>query len=243
MGLMTSIYSSLGYVKLVRGDRQGAEKYLERAFELGMRKPAYLTAYGSMLMQKGEYERCKEVYNRALDNLGVNTMYYAAIVGSIITCDYKLGDKEKALAAAKDLYETVKNGTTYVIYGYLLMAEGRLDEALVINREGFEYDENDVAICDNLGQNYYFLEDRENAKIYFEKALDIKREMPDSCYFLAQIYLDEGNIERAYYLLDDAMDSAISALTTVTRRQIEERFQSVENIYNRIKAARGEDVE
>lgn len=227
MSFKTNFYGMKGYLEFAKNKTDAAERDLEKAYKLGLDKPSYLTAYGSLLMQKGDYVKCKEVYEKAYDGLGVNVMYYTAIKCSIITCDYKLGDVEKAFEDAREIFNEIKNGTTYVIYGYMLMARGMLDQALEINREAFEYDSDDVAICDNLAQTYYKMGDTENAEIYFKKALEIKRDMIDSCYHLALIYIAKGKIDEAYELLDDAHDGKFSALTTVTPEELNKKYEEL----------------
>ncbi len=219
-----------GYVEMTQGKKDEAEKDLSWAFEHGLTKPAYLTAYGALLMQRRKYEKCLEVYLRALENTPEDSGFMPAIKASIITCRAKLGQNENALEEAKKLYDEYKSSTIYMLYGYLLMQAGQLDEALKVNLEGYEYDEKDASICDNLGQTYYLMGDTENAKKYFTQAIDIKYNMVDSCYFLAEIYLAEDNLKKAYDLLDDAKDAPFSALTTVTREQINEKYELVEKM-------------
>lgn len=230
MSLKTNFYGFKGYIELAKDKYDAAERDLTKAYKLGLEKPAYLIAYGTLLMQKGDYALCKEVYEKAYEGLGVNVMYYNAIKSSIITCDYKLGNIEQSLKDAEEMFNEMKNGTTYVIYGYILMMQGMLEKALEINREAFDYDPDDVAICDNLAQTYYRLGDIENAKIYFQKALEIKRNMIDSCYYLALIYIDEGKIDEAFELLDDAHDSKFSALTTVTPEELNKKYEELKNL-------------
>lgn len=232
MGFKSDMTGFIGYWKMAKGKKTEAEKYLSKAYSEGITKPAYLTAYGALLMQNQNYEKCLEVYNRALENSPEGSAYMSAIKCSIITCRYKLGQEAEALEEAEKLYEKQKNSTIYTLYGYLLMKAGRFEEALKVNLEGYEYDEKDVAVCDNLGQTYYLMGDTANAKIYFEKAIDIKYNMVDSCYFLAEIYLEEDNLKKAYDLLDDAKDAPFSALTTVTREQIEQKLNEVESLMN-----------
>lgn len=235
MGFLTNFYGFKGYLALAKKNRVEAEKNLEKAYDMGLEKPSYLMAYGSLLMQKGDFAKCKEVYQKAYDGLGVNVALYTAIRCSIITCKYKLGEIEEALVEAKEMYGEMKCGTTFMLYGYLLMDQNKIEEALAVNLEGYEYDSMDVAVCDNLGQTYYRMGDMENAKKYFEEAIEIKRDMPDSCYFLALLALEEGDVKRAYYLLDDARDATLSALTTVTKEEIEKKYKEVEEIYENSK--------
>ncbi len=230
MGFKVNYKGLRGYCEMAKGNKTAAEKDLSWAYENGLEKPAYLTAYGALLMQKRDYEKCLEVYLRALKNTQESSGFMPAIKASIITCRYKLGQSENALEEAENLYNAYKSSTIYMLYGYLLMKAGRLEDALRVNLEGYEYDEEDAAICDNLGQTYYLMGDNENAKKYFEKAVKIKYNLPDSCYYLAEIYIAEDNLKRAYDLLDDAKDAPFSALTTVTREQITEKYEYVEKM-------------
>lgn len=230
MGFKANFYGLKGYLEMAKNKKEAAERDLSKAYEMGMEKPAYLVAYGSLLMQQGDYIKCKEVYEKAENILGVDVMYYTAIKCSLATCDYKLGNVEKALDEALTVFNEYKNSTTYVIYGYLLMSQGMLERALEVNKEAFEYDPDDVAICDNLGQTYYKLNDMQNAEMYFQKALEIKRGMIDSCYYLALIRLEQGRTDEAFELLDDAMDSGFSALTTVTKDELTQKFNEVKGL-------------
>lgn len=232
MGIKARISAFKGYYCMIKGNRTDAYKYLSEAYDGGVKKPAYLTAYGALLMQEGNFEKCREVFEKALDNSYDKPGFIPAITCSIITCRYKMGEKEEALKEAEELWNDIKNSTTYVLYGYLLMAMGRIDDALKINTEAFEYDDEDVAICDNLAQTYYSLGDMENAKKYFERAVSIKYNMVDSCYFLSRIYIQEGELKKAYNLLEDAKDAPFNALTTVTKEELNRAFDEIDKIVN-----------
>ena len=231
MGFRTNYKGLRGYCEMAKGNKAAAEKNLSWAYEHGLTKPAYLTAYGALLMQQKNYQKCLEVYTRAVQNTPENSGFMPTIKASIITCRYKLGQQDDSiLEDARALYEEHKSSTIYMLYGYLLMRAGKLEEALKINLEGYEYDDKDASLCDNLGQTYYLMGDTENAKKYFTQAVNIKYNMVDSCYFLAEIYMAEDNIKKAYDLLDDAKDAPFSALTTVTREQINENYELAEKI-------------
>ena len=146
MGFKVNYKGLRGYCEMAKGNKTAAEKDLSWAYENGLEKTAYLTAYGALLMQKRDYEKCLEVYLRALKNTPESSGFMPAIKASIITCRYKLGQSENALEEAENLYNAYKSSTIYMLYGYLLMKAGRLEDALKVNLEGYEYDEEDAAI-------------------------------------------------------------------------------------------------
>ncbi len=229
MGFKEKFYGFKGYFALIKGNIEEAEKYLRIAYEAGTTKTAYVMSYGSILMRKQSFAESLEVFNRAKELCTEKEQNYIPMIESnIITCRYRLGELEGALEDVEKLFAENKISITYMLYAYMLMRAGRLDDALKINLEGYEYDEKDVGICDNLGLNYYFLGDKENAKRYFEEALAIKYNMVDSCYYLALIYIEESNLEKAYDLLEEAKEAPFSALTNVTREEINEKYAEVE---------------
>lgn len=228
MGLKSELRAMRGYFKMSKGKWDEAYPDLEFAYESGTTKPQYLTAYGALLMQKCNYEKCLEVYERAIKHTPEESGFWPSIKCSMITCKYKLGQMDNALEEVAKLYDEYKSSTVYMLYGYLLMKSGELEKALEVNLEGYDYDQEDAAICDNLGQNYYLMENYEEAKKYFDKALRIKFNMVDSCYFLADIFLMEEHYQKAFDLLEEAMEAPFSALTTVTREQIKEKFDFCE---------------
>ncbi len=228
MGIMTNIKGFLGYMNLGKNKKEKAEKYFSEAYESGMTKDIYLLSYGALLMQKHDYVKCKEVYQRALSLDTEKANVKRAIVCSIAVCDYKLGNKEEAIEKVKALYdEDNKSSTVYTIYGYFLMREGQLDEALKVNLEGYSYDEDDVSVLDNLGQTYLAMGDKENAKKFFELAVEEKNTMPDSCYYLAEMYMEDGDLRKAKKLLMNLEDVNFSALTTVTREEVDALLEKV----------------
>lgn len=233
MSFKCSLLGLKGHMKMVKGKDAEAEKYLSEAYDLGMTSSTYLFSYGTLLMRKHDYQKCLEVYERAFDNTSESMPYIDVIRCSIITCHYKLGLEEQALKEIEELYNSgARNSTIYMVYGYLLMHAGRYDDALKINLEGLDYDENDIAVMDTLGQTYYRMGDIENAKKYFNMAIEIKYNIVDSCYFMALICMDEGKLLKAKDYLTDIIDAPFSALTTVTREEIQTKLKEVKLALN-----------
>ena len=243
MGLMVNYKGFMGYYKLAKHDTVAAKRYFEEAYAKGLSKSSYLTAYATLLLQEKNYEKALEVFRKAYHAADATSQIKWSIKANLATCYFKLDEKDQALEIAEELYENQKNGTAYVLYGYFLLNAGKTEEALAVNLKGYEYDDEDAPICDNLGQTYYAMGDFENAEKYFTKALDIKDDMIDSLYFMAEIFCKKEKYNRAYELLEEALDAPVPALATVTKEKIQQKMQEIKSLCSTTLNEKGEEVD
>lgn len=126
----------------------------------------------------------------------------------------------------QEVHNKLKNTRTYALLGYLLIEAGDLDKALAFNLEAYDYDDTDAELIDNLAQTYYRLGDKENALKYFKLA----EENPDqisTLYHLGCLYQEKGDLEGAREMFNRALERDISAISSISRSQIEERLASL----------------
>ncbi len=228
MSFAVNFKGFMGYYKLAKKEPEKAKKYFEEAYAKGLSKSGYLTAYASLLMQEQQYEKALEVFQKAYRAVDATAQLKAGIKANLAICYFKQGDKERALELAEEMYDNQRSGTSYVLYGFLLLDAGRTEEALKINLKGYEYDEEDAAICDNLGQTYYAMGDMENAEKFFQKALDEKDDMVDSLYFMAELCCKKEKYDAAREYLEAAKEAPIPALSVITKEMIQQKMDEIE---------------
>ena len=116
----------------------------------------------------------------------------------------------------------------YQTLGYLYVEAGDFEKAVAFNTEAYEYDDEDAITLDNLGQTYYRLgNDKEKAKLYFEKALEAKPGQIDTLYFLAQYDIEAGDKEAARAKLEKALNGRFSPLNYATREKVQHAIDSL----------------
>lgn len=204
-----------------KGDYRTALKLYEEAYAKGMDKPRLLKSYCVLLIRTSQFDRALDVIKKLektpLDSKAKTDIHinYAIIL-------WKKGHLDRAMEILEDEFRRTKNGTLYSIIGYLKIEQGNLDEALRFNREAVEYDDEDAVFLDNLAQTYYRLaNDKENAKVYFDKAIAIKPNAIDTNYFLALYDIENGDIESAKDRLDTARMGMTSPLNYATPEMID----------------------
>ena len=93
----------------------------------------------------------------------------------------------------------------------------QVDKALAFCKEAADYDEEDAICMDNLAQFYYrVLGDRENAKIWFDKAIAQRPGQIDTLWFLSRYDLEKGDTASAVQKLKKMLDGRFSPLNYAT---------------------------
>ena len=104
--------------------------------------------------------------------------------------------------------------------------EKNVEKAKAFLLAALDYDDEDSVCLDNLGQFYYrVLEDKEAARTYFEKALEVKDSQIDTLWFLSRYDLDAGDTQKAIARLQKAMQGRFSPLNYATREMVTEELK------------------
>jgi len=226
--MMGNIYGFLGYYNHSRSNLEKAKRFYEKAIKAGTKKAPYLLAYGVLLLREGKFEKAKELFSAVLLNYSTKEQYKTMAKTNISLAYWKLGDIDTAVDMMEEVHIKYPSGQVYGSLGYLLIEKGDLERALEYNLEALDYDDDDPVVLDNLGQIYYKMGDIEKAKEYFEKAEEEKDDQAITLYYLGRIYSQQGNKELAKEKLEKALNCNITALSAVTREDIQEVLVNLE---------------
>lgn len=222
MGLMTVFKAQKARKAHQEGRTEEAMKLYQEVMDEGNKDPAVFLPYSVLLIRNGRYAEAREmlVKNQKLpmgpDQKNQLFVNYAA-------CVYKMGELQKGIDLLERQHQKQPSGMIYETLGYLYIEAGDAEKALAYNMEAYEYDDEDAITLDNLGQIYYrMLGDKEKAKEYFEKAIEVKPGQIDTLYFLAQYDLEAGDTEAAKEKLEKAMEGRFSPLNHASKDMVQE---------------------
>lgn len=230
-----------------QGKYDEAEKRLDEALKLygeayaqGFRKPSALLAYGILTMQRGDFERARELMLESSKDKTMSKEDRFTLRINYSVCQWKMGNLDKAIETIRNAAGNTANGTIYTTLGMFLVDKaretGEFDEAMAYIQEAMEYDDEDAATLDNLAMLYLSMSDkaaaegngeqaaenREKAYEYFKKAHAEKAEQITSAYYLAMLEHERGNADRARKVLASIMNIPRSALCPVTQKDLDE---------------------
>ncbi len=227
MGFFTSVKARKASMLINKGDNEGAMKLYEEAVSEGLKDMPSLLAYSVLLIRAGRFQEARELLVK-IQKYPMNDDQRRQLMVNYASCAYKLGNIEKGIELLERMHQKGPSGMVYETLGYLYVEAGDFEKAVSFNLEAYEYDDEDAITLDNLGQAYYRLgNDKERAKEYFEKALEVKPGQIDTLYFLAKYDAESGNKAAAKEKLEKALEGRFSPLNYATREKVEEALKAL----------------
>ena len=186
-------------------------------------------AYGVLLMREGRFQdahdlmvkvsRRKDLKDQDWFNLRVQFSLYL----------WKTGQLDQAIETINRAAAIQTNGMIYSTLGMYLVDKARqtgdFAEALAYNEQALDYDDEDGSVLDNMGQLYESMaeaaegaqaaEYRAKALDFYEKAHAAKPRQITTLYYLARMYHQNGDDDRARALLSVRDTLYISAVCPV----------------------------
>lgn len=224
MGLFANMKGQKALVAHGKAEYDKAIKLYDEAYAAGMDQPRLLRGYSVLLIRTRQFDKALEVLKK-MEKMPMKPKEKVDLHTNYAIILWQKGHLDRAMQILDDVFRHNKNGTIYSIIGYLKIEQGNAEEALAFNKEALEYDEQDPVFLDNLGQTYYrLLGDKEAAKPYFEKAIQLKPSAIDTNYFLALYAIEENDVQKAREYLETAKEGFFSPLNYATPEMIEEKL-------------------
>lgn len=229
MGIFSGMKAQRAVMAHSKGDLDTARDLYAQVYTEGVSNPRYLLPYSILLLRDGEYDKAKEVLKKVEKAGGLTPDQRAQMLTNYAVASWKTGNIDYAVNLLREVYRKGVSGSNYGTLGFLLIEQGNYDEALAFNKEAVEYDDEDPVALDNLGQTYYRLGgDREEARKWFEKALEYKENAIDTNYFLAQYDIEDGKYDDAREKLETSLEGRFSPLNHASKDLIREALARLE---------------
>ena len=220
MSLKATLKARSAVAKANKGDTQEALKLFEEAVNDGLTDVNSILGYSVMLIRNDECQKARELLVK-IQNYNMTPALKNQLFVNYSTCIYKLGEIDKAVGILERQHEKQPSGLVYETLGYLYVEQGNKEKALLFNQEACEYDDEDPICLDNLGQTYYrLLNDKNSAKEWFDKAIEVKSNQIDTLYFLAQYDIEAGDKEAAKEKLEKIDQPRYSPLNYVNKERV-----------------------
>lgn len=228
MGFMGNLAGNKALAAHGKGNYKEALALYQEAYAKGMDKPRLLHGYSVLLIRMSEFDKALEVLKKLEQQPGLQAKDRVDLHVNYAIILWKKGYMDRAMKILEDEFRHAKNGSMYSIIGYLKIEQGDAQEALRFNQEALEYDDADAVFLDNMAQTYYrLLGDKETAKIYFDKAIEVKPNAIDTNYFLALYDIDNGDYEKAKERLETAAKGLFSPLNYATPQMVAEKLKEI----------------
>ncbi|VDN46918.1 conserved protein of unknown function [Petrocella atlantisensis] len=228
-------------------DNQKALPLYKLAYKLGTQNTTILATYGLLLLRNNEVSQALNCFDKGLET---NTYFLTTktLMGNKAICYWKLGQLDKAIQIYYDFFDQygaenqvfLKNHTydddtirtvvkdnpyffpqDFTTLGYLFMLKEDYVKATFFTKAALNKKEDYASAYDNMGQIAYRQNNLVIAKEYFQKALELDENAPDTLYHMGLIYQLEHNNTEALQYLKKAKSCYLDGLSTITYDMID----------------------
>lgn len=196
---------------------------------LGGADLAVQRAYGVLLMREGRFQDAHDLMVKVSKRKDLKDQDWFNLRVQFSLYLWKTGQLDQAIETINRAAAIQTNGMIYSTLGMYLVDKARqtgdFAEALAYNEQALDYDDEDGSVLDNLGQLYEAMaeaaegaqaaEYRAKALEFFEKAHAVKPRQITTLYYLARMYHQNGDDNRARELLSNRDTLYISAVCPV----------------------------
>ena len=225
-----------GKPREAREKYQNALKLYDEADRLGVTAQNILQGYAVLLMREGEFEKARELMQRISKMKGPSKDDWFQLRLQYSIYQWKVGRLDEAIETIGRAASHKMNGTIYGTLGMYWVDKakqtGDFQAALEFNQKAMDYDDEDAATLDNMGQLYEAMaeaegagekaeEYRAKAVEYFRRAYHEKPRQITTLYYLARLFHRDGQDDKARKLLSARDTLYFSAVCPVTREMME----------------------
>ncbi len=209
------------------GDTVKALNLLKRSIEEGLPEKHQLTV-GYLLLKEGNPDDAERIFNFLIENPGAKfNSDHARCYNALI--HWKKGRLSEAVEELEDLLANGYRTTAlYSNLGFFLILLDKLDRALEVNEEAWNYDEESPVIQDNLGLCHIRRLEWTKAEKIYGKLLEQDPGFPDAWYNAALVALHNEDKEKAVSLLESTLEKKFSYLSTLKREQVEDKLKELQ---------------
>ena len=202
---LAEIPYNMGVAHEILGDDNEARKRYLRATDIDPTLGEAWLNLGAIAEREGELDRALQAYKAGLRNAPENPDLVVGVIGVL----RKLGKHEAAISEARSaLAKNANNVNAYNNLGLVYIEQGNLDLAQFIYQKALADivgAEQNALVHANLGQVFLLQEKTANARLEFERALELQPDLVVAKMFLAQLHMDNRDWDATALVLEEAL--------------------------------------
>ena len=202
---------------------------LRKAYKQGL-PPAKQIQVAYAELKFGEEREAKKLLNLLLMDAKIKP----AVKGQARCMMAIIALQNKEIAEAKEMLESIKesgfvNSNFYATYGYMAILTEDEQYYTDVNEEAYQYNSDNMVICDNYGLCLYKKGEYERAKEIYASFIDKNPNFPEAYYNYGCVLDKLGETRQAIQMLEESLNQEFSGVTTIRQGAVEAYLQSLRN--------------
>ncbi len=218
--------------KYRNGAYEAAKKWLCIADKVGNLNINNKLLLGYTCLRCGHLDEARMHLNLAMTLLPRDSAERNRVKNLLALVSWKEGNLNDAIEMLKEVIASgYKSTPIYQNLGIFYNLSEDTEQALQVNLEAYDYNQDDAVICDNLADAYARCGDYEKAaQIYKElMARDEKPSFPEAYYGYGKVLIALGRKEEGVALIGESLDKPFSYLSICSKEEIEALYHSYKN--------------
>jgi tetratricopeptide (TPR) repeat protein len=222
-----AILALVGRTNYYKGNMEKGLVWLKRAYKTGVSKPKTVVSYAYLLLKTGNIKEAENILEKLLrSRLEADDRMLAK--SNMALVEWKKDNLDKAISTLKEVIGEFETSNIYGSLGYMLIQKGDLDEALEFNLKAQDYNSSNTIILDNLGLNYYLMEDYDKAYNIYEDLMKKNPTFPEAYYNYGLVLKARNETEKALEMAKKALNYSTSFLSTIKKEYIDKLISDLE---------------
>lgn len=206
------------------GKQEKALKIFRFAEKIGKFSPQNNMQYGYIFLRIGDLDNARKYLTLA--TFGARNSVFKNRVRTILALvSWKEGNLDGAIEMLEDIIDGYKNTTIYQNLGLMYVLKGDSEKALEFNLEAYDYNSDDLIICDNLAESYVLSGNFDEASKLYEKILESEPHFPEPYYSYGALLCDMGEKDRGIELIRQSLTKRFSFLSEKTKDEVEKLLE------------------
>lgn len=225
------IFFLIGQNKYGSGDHETAYAWMKRAYDTTKLRPIYTLMYAYMMIRDGKLNEAENILNKVTylnrRELTKEDLLTANINRALIK--WKQGELGEAITMLEELHDKGMCSTTlYGTLGYFYILSNEISKALEFNKEGYEYNCDNMIIEDNLGNCYILNSEFEKADEIYKKLFTQNPEFIEPYYNYGVLLEKRGMYDEAKKYYEKALEFPEKYLSTITHDEVKAAIENMD---------------
>ena len=218
-----------GVKEVLGGDSSLGMEMLRKAYRQGL-TPGQQIQVAYAELKFGEERESKKILNLLL----MDSKAKPAVKGQARCMMAIIALQNKEIEEAREILESIKksgyvNSNFYATYGYMAILTGDKEYYTKANEESYQFNPDNMVICDNYGLCLLHLGELDKAKEIYAQLIDKNPNFPEAYYNYACVLEKTGDLAQAIEMLEEALNQEFSGVTTIRKGTVEAYLQVLKN--------------
>ena len=185
---------------------------------------------GYVCLRCGELDDARKHLNLCKGMMRRDSKDRFQIKNLLALVSWKEGNLSDAIEEMEEIVAAdYKNTQIYQNLGILYNLSEDTDKALKFNLEAYEYNSDDLIICDNLADTYAIRGEYETAAKYYQEMMEreVKPHFPEAYYGYGKVLVALGKTEEGLAMIKESLEKPFSYLSIRPKEEIEELYRSL----------------